>query len=61
MTVDQAKAEINYRLARYILYCLRDRSIISSDTAEQARRIVCEKYKPFTYSLEVDIPWKHEK
>ena len=58
MTKEQAQAEIRYRLAKYTLYCLRDQGLITPEEAENARRVLCEKYKPFTYSLEVDLPWQ---
>jgi hypothetical protein len=54
MTEKQAEAEIRYRLARFLLFRLQEES-------EKARQALCKKYKPFTYTLEVDEPWSNEK
>ena len=61
MTEKQAEAEIRYRLARFILFRLKEDGGLTLEESEKVRRALCKKYKPFTYSLEVDEPWPNEK
>lgn len=61
MTEKQAEAEIRYRLAKFLLFRLKEEGTLTPEEAERVRRTLCKKYKPFTYSLEVDEPWPNEK
>ena len=61
MTEKQAEAEIRYQLARFLLFRLQKEGILSTEESEQVRQVLCRKYKPFTYSLEVDEPWMNGK
>lgn len=61
MTEKQAESEIRYRLAKFLLFRLQEESILSPEESEKVRRALCKKYKPFTYSLEVDEPWMNGK
>ena len=57
MTEKQAEAEIRYRLAKFLLFRLQEENLLTPEESEKARQALCKKYKPFTYSLEVDEPW----
>ena len=61
MTEKQAEAEIRYQLARFLLFRLQKEGILSTEESELVRQVLCKKYKPFTYSLEVDEPWMSGK
>ena len=61
MTEKQAEAEIRYRLAKFLLFRLLEEGILSREESEKTRQALCKKYKPFTYSLEVDAPWMNGK
>ena len=61
MTEKQAEAEIRYRLAKFLLFCLKEEGSLTPEESEKVRRALCKKYKPFTYSLEVNEPWPNEK
>jgi hypothetical protein len=61
MTEKQAEAEIRYQLARFLLFRLQKEGILSTEESEQVRQVLCKKYKPFTYSLEVNEPWTNGK
>ena len=61
MTEKQAEAEIRYQLARFLLFRLQKEGILSTEESERVRQVLCKKYKPFTYSLEVDDPWMNGK
>lgn len=54
MTEKQAEAEIHCRLAKFLLFRLQEECILTPEESEKARQALCKKYKPFTYSLEVD-------
>ena len=56
MTEKQAEAEIRYRLAKFLLFRLQEDNLLTPEESEKARQALCKKYKPFTYSLEVDEP-----
>ena len=61
MTEKQAEAEIRYQLARFLLFRLQVENLLTLEESEKARQTLCKKYKPFTYSLEVDEPWTNGK
>ena len=61
MTEKQADAEIRYQLARFLLFRLQVENLLTLEESEKARQALCKKYKPFTYSLEVDEPWTNGK
>ena len=61
MTEKQAEAEIRYRLTKFLLFRLQEENIIAPEESEKARQALCKKYKPFTYSLEVDKPLPNGK
>ena len=61
MTEKQAEAEIRYRLAKFLLFRLQEENLLTPEESEKARQVLCKKYKPFTYSLEVDEPWTNGK
>lgn len=61
MTEKQAEAEIRYQLARFLLFRLQKEGILSTEESEQVRQVLCKKYKPFTYSLEVNESWTSGK
>ena len=61
MTDKQAEAEIRYRLAKFLLFRLQEEGILTQEESEKTRQVLCKKYKPFTYSLEVDEPWPNGK
>lgn len=54
------QAELRYRLAKFILESLQQKGLVTQENAEYARKVLCEKYHPFTYCLEVDAPWPNE-
>lgn len=60
MKSESAQAELEYRLAKFILQSLQQKGLITQEDAEYARRALCEKYHPFTCCLEVDFPWPNE-
>ena len=60
MKTEQAQAELKYRLAKFVLQSLQPKGLITHAEAESARKGLCEKYRPFTYCLEVDYPWQNE-
>ena len=61
MTEKQAEAEIRYRLAKFLLFRLQKEGILYTEESERVRQVLCKKYKPFTYALEVDEPWMSGK
>ena len=61
MTEKQAEAEIRYRLAKFLLFRLQKNNLLTPEESEKVRQILFKKYKPFTYSLEVDEPWTNGK
>lgn len=60
MTDAQATAELKYRLAKYIILSLRDKGVVTQEVAAQSIRDLCEKYRPYTYELEVHSLWPNE-
>ena len=58
MTKQQAVAEMKYQLSKYILQVLRDENLITVDEAIRAKRILIEKYDPFTRCLEEVDVWQ---
>ena len=61
MTEKQAEAEIRYRLAKFLVFLLHEENILTRDESDKVRQSLCKKYKPFTYSLEVDETWMNGK
>ena len=61
MTEKQAESEIRYRLAKLLLFRLQKEGILTPEELKKVRQALCKKYKPFTYSLEVDEPWMSGK
>ena len=61
MTEKQAEAEIRYRLTKFLLFQLQEKNLLTPGELEKARQALCKKYKPFTYTLEVDEPWMNGK
>ena len=60
MTQHQATAEMKYRLSKYVLQILINEEIITEAEALSVKRLLLEKYDPFTRCLEeVDI-WQTE-
>ena len=55
------EAEIRYRLVKFLLFRLQEENLLTPEESEKARQALCKKYKPFTYSLEVDEPWMNGK
>ena len=51
MTKQQATAEMKYRLSIYILQVLLDAGTITVEEAIHAKRILLERYDPFTDRL----------
>ena len=43
------------------LFRLQEENLLTPEESEKARQALCKKYKPFTYSLEVDEPWMNGK
>ena len=60
MTKQQATAEMKYRLSKYILQVLLDKGIITTEEAIEAKRILLERYNPFTRCLEEVDTWQTE-
>ena len=60
MTKAQATAEMKYRLSKYILQVLLDAEMITIEQAIRAKRILLEKYDPFTRCLEEVDTWQTE-
>ena len=60
MTKAQATAEMKYRLSKYILQVLLDAEMITTEQAIHAKRILLEKYDPFTRCLEEVDTWQTE-
>ena len=58
MTQKQAKAELKYRLAKYVLQVLLDAGTITTEEMELARKKLCKKYQPFTRCPEEGIQWQ---
>lgn len=56
MTKQQATAEMKYRLSLYILQVLLETGEITTEEAIQAKKILLDRYNPFTRCLEeVDV------
>ena len=49
MTEKQAEAEIQYRLAKFLLFRLQEENLLTPEKSEKAKQILCKRYKPFTY------------
>ena len=60
MTKAQAIAEMKYRLSKYILQVLLDAEMITTEQAIHTKRILLEKYDPFTRCLEEVYIWQTE-
>ena len=60
MTKQQATAEMKYRLSIYILQVLLDAGTITVEEAIQAKRILLDRYDPFTRCLEEVDKWQTE-
>lgn len=60
MTDSQAKAELKYRLTKYIILSLRDKGVVTQEVAVESIRDLCQKYQPYTYELEVHSLWPNE-
>ena len=60
MTKQQAVAEMKYQLSKYILQVLLDENLITADEAIWAKRLLLEKYDPFTRCLEEVDVWQSE-
>ena len=60
MTKQQATAEMKYRLSKYILQVLLDKGIITTEEAIEGKRILLERYNPFTQCLEEVDVWQTE-
>ena len=58
MTKQQAVAEMKYQLGKYILQVLLDENLITVDEAIRAKRLLLEKYDPFTRCLEEVDVWQ---
>jgi hypothetical protein len=58
MTKQQAVAEMKYQLSKYILQVLLDENLITADEAIWAKRLLLEKYDPFTRCLEEVDVWQ---
>ena len=58
MTKQQAAAEMQYQLSKYILQVLLDENLITVDEAIRAKRLLLEKYDPFTRCLEEVDVWQ---
>ena len=61
MTEKQAEAEIRYQLAKFLMFQLQEEHLLTPEESEKVRQVLCKKYKPVTYSLEVDEPWMNGK
>ena len=60
MTKQQATAEMKYRLGKYILQILINEKIITEADALSAKKVLLEKYDPFTRCLEEVAVWQTE-
>ena len=60
MTKQQATAEMKYRLGKYILQILINEKIITEADALSAKKVLLEKYDPFTRCLEEVDVWQTE-
>ena len=60
MTKQQASAEMKYRLSIYILQVLLETGEITTVEAIQAKKILLDRYNPFTRCLEEVDVWQTE-
>ena len=60
MTKQQASAEMKYRLSIYILQVLLETGEITTAEAIQAKKILLDRYNPFTRWLEEVDVWQTE-
>lgn len=60
MTKQQATAEMKYRLSLYILQILLETGEITTEEAIQAKKILLDRYNPFTRCLEEVDVWQTE-
>ena len=60
MTKQQASAEMKYRLNIYILQVLLETGEITTAEAIQAKKILLDRYNPFTRCLEEVDVWQTE-
>lgn len=60
MTKQEASAEMKYRLSIYILQVLLETGEITTAEAIQAKRILLDRYTPFTRCLEEVDTWQTE-
>lgn len=60
MTKQQASAEMKYRLSIYILRVLLETGEITTAEAIQAKKILLDRYNPFTRCLEEVDVWQTE-
>ena len=60
MTKQQATAEMKYRLSIYILQVLLETGEITTEEAIQAKKILLDRYNPFTRCLEEVDVWQSE-
>lgn len=60
MTKRQASAEMKYRLSIYILQVLLETGEITTAEAIQAKKILLDRYNPFTRCLEEVDVWQTE-
>ena len=60
MTKQQASAEMKYRLSIYILQVLLETGEITTAEAIQAKKILLDRYNPFTRCLEEADVWQTE-
>lgn len=60
MTKQQASAEMKYRLSIYILQVLLETGEITTVEAIQAKKILLDRYNPFTRCLEEVDVWQSE-
>lgn len=60
MTKQQASAEMKYRLSIYILQVLLETGEIITAEAIQAKKILLDRYNPFTRCLEEVDVWQTE-
>ena len=60
MKHQQAIAEMKYQLSKYVLQVLINEEIITEEDALSAKRLLLEKYNPFTRCLEEVDVWQTE-
>ena len=60
MTKQQASAEMKYRLSIYILQVLLETGEITTAEAIQEKKILLDRYNPFTRCLEEVDVWQNE-